>query len=285
MLHVNFNTYNNYVTDSLYQWDVNQDLIINGLNLSVAPDIHFANASMNGAIVKHSTLENGVISVRIPNSLLQSALTIKAYVGVYEGETFKVIETIEIPVIARVKPLDYTLEDSDEEIYSFNKLENLVRDAIGKTDEAINRADELKATAERLLSKLDSTHPVGSWYWSDDPISPAELFGGTWEQVFNRTLVGAGDIYAVGEMGGEATHTLTVDEMPSHTHNMRYSYDSSSKQWLEGYLYMPEKADDAYSTSASGDSNTNVTIQSTGGGKAHNNMQPYYATYMWKRIA
>ena len=89
MLHVNFNAYANYVTDSLYQWDVNQDLVINGLGLSEAPEIHFANANMARAIVRNSSIDNGVVTVRIPNSLLQSALTIKAYIGVYEGAGYQ----------------------------------------------------------------------------------------------------------------------------------------------------------------------------------------------------
>ena len=130
MIRANFNTYGSYVTDSLYQWDINQDLVISGLNLTTAPEIHFANADMERAIVRQSTLTEGVITVRIPNSLLQSNYTIKAYVGVYEGETFKVVETIEIPIIAKTKPADYTLEDSDEEIYSFNKLETELRNLI-----------------------------------------------------------------------------------------------------------------------------------------------------------
>lgn len=125
MLRVHFNTYNNYVVDSLYQWDLNQDLIINGLDLSIAPEIHFSNANMDRAVVRQSNLNNGVVTVRIPNSLLQEALTVKAHVGIYGSDgTFNVIETIEIPVIARTKPSDYVIEDSDEEIYSFNRLEN-----------------------------------------------------------------------------------------------------------------------------------------------------------------
>ena len=134
MLHVNFNTYNNYVTDSLYQWDKDQDLIINGLGLSVAPEVHFANANMDKAIVKQSNLSSNVITVRIPNSVLQEALTIKAYVGVYEDTTFKVIEIIEIPVIAKAKPADYTLEVSDEEVYSFNALDNRISNIIANAN-------------------------------------------------------------------------------------------------------------------------------------------------------
>ena len=130
MLHVNFNAYNKYVTDSLYQWDINRDLVISGLNLPAAPEIHFANANMNRAIVRQSTLNSGVITARIPNSILQEALTVKAYVGVYEGDTFKVIETIEIPVIAKARPIDYVFEDTEGEIYSFKALENTIADLV-----------------------------------------------------------------------------------------------------------------------------------------------------------
>lgn len=155
MIKANFNTYNNYVTDSLYQWDVNQDLVINGLNLTVAPEIHFANADMDRAIVRQSTLESGVVTVRIPNSLLQAALTIKAYVGIYEGETFKVIETIEIPVIAKTKPADYTIEDSDEEFYSFNKLENEIANAKKEiADQCEANRIEMVATVEKATEDL-----------------------------------------------------------------------------------------------------------------------------------
>lgn len=126
MIRANFNSYNNYTTDSLYQWDINQDVVINGLDLTVVPEIHFVNANMERAIVRQATLENGVVTVRIPNSLLQEALTIDAFVGVYEGDTFKLIEKIEIPVIPKARPQDYALTDSDEEIYSFKELENKI---------------------------------------------------------------------------------------------------------------------------------------------------------------
>lgn len=148
MIRVNFNTYNSYITDSLYQWDLNQDLIINGLNLTAAPEVHFSNANMGGAIVKHSTLEGGSVTVRIPNSLLQEALTIKAYVGIYEGDTFKVIEVVEIPVRAKARPFDYTIEDSDEEIYSFNALNHSFNELDNKIKNLTLRLDIVEATVE-----------------------------------------------------------------------------------------------------------------------------------------
>lgn len=124
MIKANFKTYASYVTDSLYQWDLNQVLSVSGLNLSVAPEVHFSNANMDKAIVRQATLSNHVVSVKIPNSLLQDSLTIYAHIGIYEGNTFKVIEKIEIPVIRKERPKDYRIETSDEEVYSFEALRN-----------------------------------------------------------------------------------------------------------------------------------------------------------------
>ena len=74
--------------------------------------------------------------------------------------------------------------------------------------------------------------------------NPAELFGGTWEQIKGRFLLGVGPNDAnttdwwgsepegrvnapAGELGGESWHTLTVDQMPSHTHQA-YADDNYS---------------------------------------------------------
>lgn len=158
MIRANFYAYGSYVTDSLYQWDKNQDLVIGGLNLTVAPEIHFSNTDMERAIVRQSTLESGVVTVRIPNSLLQVALTIKAYIGIYEGDTFKVIETIEIPVIAKTKPTDYTFEDSDGEIYSFNKLENEIVSAKSEITRTVeNKTKTLEAQIANIIAHNNDT--------------------------------------------------------------------------------------------------------------------------------
>lgn len=157
MIRANFNTYNSYTTDTLYQWDINQDLAITGLNLSVAPEIHFANANMERAIVRQSTLDSGVVTVRIPNSLLQEALTIKAYVGVYDRDTFNVIEIIEIPVIAKSRPADYQIQDSDEEIYSFKLLENEIANAKKKiADQCDDNLVAMKASIDETTKTLSA---------------------------------------------------------------------------------------------------------------------------------
>ena len=77
-----------------------------------------------------------------------------------------------------------------------------------------------------------------------------------------RVLVGAGSGYALGAVGGEAAHTLTVSEMPSHTHGVN---NQNTKQYV-----VPVGSDYGLITNSSGDKSG-----ATGGGKAHNNMQPY----------
>lgn len=130
MIKANFTAYDTYITDSLYQWDKNQVLTVEGLNITVAPEVHFSNAEMDRAIVRQAYINDGILSVDIPNSVLQSNLTINAYIGIYEGDTFKIIEVVEIPVIAKKKPEDYTLEVTDEEVYSFKAIENRVNNTI-----------------------------------------------------------------------------------------------------------------------------------------------------------
>lgn len=61
---------------------------------------------------------------------------------------------------------------------------------------------------------VDILHPVGSFYLSTNSTSPSSLFGGTWVQITNAVLRGA----AGTGYGGSDTHTLTVNEMPKHTH-------------------------------------------------------------------
>lgn len=124
MIKANFKAYSNYVTDSLHQWDLNQVLEVTGLNLTSAPEVHFSNKNMERAIVRQSTMTDHVVRVDIPNSLLQDPLRIYAHIGVYEGDTFKVVELVEIPVIPRKRPEDYQIEVNDEEVYSFKALEN-----------------------------------------------------------------------------------------------------------------------------------------------------------------
>lgn len=126
-------------------------------------------------------------------------------------------------------------------------------------------------------SLLDLVYPVGSIYLSYNHTSPASILGGTWERIKDRFLLAAGDTYIAGDIGGEAAHTLTIDEMPSHGHKSLYEYASGTYGF--GYSWTTPGA------LSSSDKVTSSGIEHTGGGKAHNNMPPYLTVYVWKRVA
>lgn len=75
-------------------------------------------------------------------------------------------------------------------------------------------------------------YPVGSIYISVNKVNPATLFGGTWEQIKDRFLLAYGDTYNNGATGGEATHTLTSQEMPTHNHTYDKSASSTDNHTL-----------------------------------------------------
>lgn len=78
--------------------------------------------------------------------------------------------------------------------------------------------DDAAQAMQILNNLLDMIHPVGSIYISVNQVNPSILFGGEWEQMKERFLLGAGDVHKNGATGGEAAHALTTSEMPSHTH-------------------------------------------------------------------
>lgn len=129
------------------------------------------------------------------------------------------------------------------------------------------------ADISTILSKV---YPVGSIYMSVNSASPATLFGGTWERIKDQFLLAAGDKYAAGKTGGEATHTLTENEIPAHRHSIWFPNAGGEQSAAIGY---PE----------AGSKNTWYAEASktagAGGGAAHNNMPPYLTVYVWKRTA
>ena len=132
----------------------------------------------------------------------------------------------------------------------------------------------LRLNGENILSKV---YPVGSIYMSLSSTDPKTLFGGTWERLKDRFLLAAGDRYSAGATGGEATHTLTKDEMPSHNHYAAINGGTDSYGQNRTTIGSFANKAQGYSDSS--------TIFATGGGNAHNNMPPYLAVYMWKRTA
>lgn len=139
------------------------------------------------------------------------------------------------------------------------------------------------------VSQLVNTiYPIGSLYLTASSISPETLFTGTkWEQIKDRFLLSAGDSYELGATGGEATHKLTTNEMPAHTHAVQvYSANNTTYKMATAGLRFSGvswTASGETTAGSTGGDNAGIT-ESTGGGAAHNNMPPYLAVNVWKRI-
>lgn len=145
---------------------------------------------------------------------------------------------------------------------------------------------------------IDYIYPVGSIYLSlNEEFNPNIAYGGEWELISNRFLVGAGDLYDLGDTGGEAEHTLTSAESGqkavtiassgghSHTVTTKYSKVFAAGTNKDGYWGNGTGSNATMASIASGTGTHTHSIAGSDAAQAHNNMPPYLAVYMWKRTA
>lgn len=135
--------------------------------------------------------------------------------------------------------------------------------------------------------KNDSTgvgniaYPVGSIYISVNSTNPSMLFGGTWEEIQGKFLLGRDSSHAAGSTGGEFNHTLTLNEMPSHSHSTNYYTNFDGKSYINNSVYPCRSHPDGDYTRVP----MAISSQTSGGGATHNNTPPYLAVYIWKRVS
>lgn len=141
---------------------------------------------------------------------------------------------------------------------------------------------------------FNNIYPVGSIYMSVNDTNPSELFGGEWEQIEDKFLLACGTNHINGTIGGTETVSLTEQEMPRHTHiqnqhrhELNRPFSDNSGGSASAYVQTSNRV-----TSTKYTTYTTATNQYTGGtnttqakqnGKAHNNMPPYLAVYVWVR--
>lgn len=127
---------------------------------------------------------------------------------------------------------------------------------------------------------LEAMYPIGSIYVSTIGTSPASFIGGTWEQIEDKFLVGAGAYFNAMDTGGEMEHTLTQDEMPrhNHTYNSSFTVQSNLGNGVSG-IPMNNSSWGGYSPAHW------FIIQDAGNDEPHNNLPPYYAVYIYRRTA
>lgn len=163
---------------------------------------------------------------------------------------------------------------------NLNKLNDVIDAKANSNDVYTKTETDTKLNKKVNTSDLiDLIYPVGSIYMSANNVSPANLFGGKWEQIKDTFLLACGDTYKNGETGGEATHTLTIDEMPVHNHDISTSGDNNMIWTKIG------SCQSGTGVSCVNDWGNGLHIENSGGGQPHNNMPPYLAVFVWKRTA
>lgn len=159
-----------------------------------------------------------------------------------------------------------------------------------------------------IRSVLDFFYPVGTIYTTEDKdFNPSTRWGGTWELIKDRMIIGAGNSYAVKSTGGSSTHSHTTsphalsgNEMPKHDHPMNMSYAFAGWTGTSPLAYAtidnPNRAGAGYGgdwkkiyTTANGMD----VIEPMGNDQSHthgntgssSSLPPYYGAYIWRRTA
>ena len=130
---------------------------------------------------------------------------------------------------------------------------------------------------------FDLIYPIGSIYINaNTSANPSTYLGiGTWSRYGEGKVIvsqnsSESEFDTLNETGGAKTHTLTTSEMPSHTHGGIYPSGSSGTF---------SQAFDVDHPQTGADLGSEKFTTSTGGGSAHNNLQPYIVAYVWQRTA
>ena len=212
-------------------------------------------------------------------------------------------------VYPTVLEMDKAIEKHDEDTDSHKVIFDTFVKSVTEKDGmvTVTKGDGDKSTFTAF--KLDMCYPVGAIYMSTVNKSPEILFGGKWEAMpAGRVLIAQGEsewgtTYSAGSTGGEATHTLSVGELPAHKHNASITnvniygtfcafvqnghtptdVISRTDDWLAGIQGGSQSDKREYKYVLNSNHSHNITIDNTGSDIGHNNMQPYIAVYMWLR--
>lgn len=130
-----------------------------------------------------------------------------------------------------------------------------------------------------LAAVVERDHPVGSLYISENSTSPAELYGGTWEQIKDSFILAAGDTYAAGSTGGSNTVPINKDNLPNIALDVYGIYQiTETGNKIDTLTYRGQGA-------ISGKWSKIAETDQIGKGIPLNILPPYYSMYIWRRVA
>lgn len=145
------------------------------------------------------------------------------------------------------------------------------------------------------LYSAKEIYEVGDYLETESSTSPAERFGGDWEELPQGTFtMSAGKGGQAGQTGGSNTHTNTIEEMAQHRHE--FQVDNTGGHMPAGTTphsvattgqisdivgIFSDRAPNSYV----GNSDIHEFIQYTGGGQAYDNRPQYRTTHKWRKVA
>lgn len=135
----------------------------------------------------------------------------------------------------------------------------------------VNAIDSPSVTATGAGTLLRNGYAVGDFFIGTN--SPAERAGGEWTQLAaGQTVVSSGAYYPLGGTGGTESVTLTIEQIPNHSHSIEAQKNGITQEYTN------------VAASTSGNA-VYLGTAGAGGGQAHTNMPPYYVTNLWRRTA
>lgn len=143
-------------------------------------------------------------------------------------------------------------------------------------------------------SVLQKAFPVNSYFISNSTSDPVNILGfGVWTRINGQFLYSGTAASAVGQTGGEATHTLTTSEMPLHKHYEYIAIENvgvnmpmgGHEDHISSGMPRYEVKNDSYANGYNITSESQTTTSAEGGQSPHNNMPPYYTTNIWRRVS
>lgn len=144
-----------------------------------------------------------------------------------------------------------------------------------------NKGQQALITCNNILYEGGATldkilYPIGSIYMSVNSTNPSQLFGGTWEQISGRFLYCTTTSKTTGGSTTTGSTTLTVNQIPSHSHLIGKQTSGLAGSAGEETAVM------------FWDSNSGIASTSVGGGQGHThpqNLPPYFTVYCWYRVS
>lgn len=237
---------------------------------SVAIGLSASGTQQSVAIGSSATSDDGVSIGLGTNSTTGS-------VAIGRGASATAVSSIAIgrdAIASESHTVSFGGNETEPSVIQTSRLVN-VTDPVNAQDAATKNYVDTQITPIQEI--FDAIYPIGII------VSGAKPSLGTWEKVEGKFLLGSSSSHKAGSKGGEETHKLTTNEIPSHNHTTQLGIgyyvtiddNAPSKYGIAGGSYV----------NMSWGANSGKTTGRTGGSRAHNNMPPYLSVDMWRRTA